>query len=68
MEIFALGPIQVFIGCTSVYIGHNDVNTPEYVLGKLSQHERTFWGENGWPCLERSRADRKEDKCRLKGE
>ena len=28
-------------------IGRNDGDAAEYVLGKLSQHERTFWGENG---------------------
>ena len=28
-------------------IGHNDADAAEYVLGKLSQHERQFWGEGG---------------------
>jgi PTH1 family peptidyl-tRNA hydrolase len=28
-------------------IGHNDVDAAEYVLRKLSQHEREFWGEDG---------------------
>jgi len=28
-------------------IGHNDVDAAEYVLRKLSQHERKFWGEDG---------------------
>lgn len=28
-------------------IGHNDIDASEYVLAKLSQHEREFWGENG---------------------
>ncbi|KZP16492.1 peptidyl-tRNA hydrolase [Athelia psychrophila] len=28
-------------------IGRNDIDAAEYVLRKLSQHERQFWGENG---------------------
>ena len=28
-------------------IGHNDTDAAEYVLMKLSQHERQFWGEDG---------------------
>lgn len=28
-------------------IGHNDVDAAEYVLRKLSAHERDFWGEDG---------------------
>lgn len=28
-------------------IGHNDVDAAEYVLRKLSQHERQFWGADG---------------------
>lgn len=28
-------------------IGHNDVDAAEYVLRKLSQHEREYWGEDG---------------------
>lgn len=28
-------------------IGHNDVDAAEYVLRKLSQHEREFWGRDG---------------------
>ena len=28
-------------------IGHNDVDAAEYVLKKLSAHEREFWGEDG---------------------
>jgi len=28
-------------------IGHNDVDAAEYVLRKLPQHEREFWGEDG---------------------
>jgi len=28
-------------------IGHNDVDAAEYVLAKLSQHEREFWGQDG---------------------
>lgn len=28
-------------------IGRNDVDAAEYVLRKLSQHERHFWGEDG---------------------
>jgi PTH1 family peptidyl-tRNA hydrolase len=28
-------------------IGRNDVDASEYVLRKLSQHERQFWGEDG---------------------
>lgn len=28
-------------------IGRNDVDAAEYVLRKLSQHEREFWGEDG---------------------
>ena len=45
MEISALGPIQVFIDCTSVLATTTWTRRNTY-WGSSRSYERTFWGEN----------------------